>query len=296
MADQAESLRKEVEAFEKQQNSTRVITIASGKGGVGKSILAVNLGLRLAETGKKVTILDADFGLANINVILGILPKFTLYHVFKGEKNLGDILIEVDDNFNIIAGAAGFFQLANLETSKREKLLEQMQTLDHNDYLIIDAGAGISENVINLMQSSDESIIVTTPEPTAITDAYGIIKTVSSLNKDQHEKDLKLNLVLNRVKNFLEAKKVSHKIQDIVEQFLDVKINYLGFILDDPLVTSSVRAQEPFIKSYPNSKASFCVNNLVYSLTKSKPDQYNSGLVRFFKNFLGSLKGISTQI
>lgn len=282
MADQAESLRKAFEEFNaKKKKSTNIITIASGKGGVGKSILAVNMGLALADNGKKVTVMDADFGLANINVILGVLPKYTLYHVFKGNKKLDEILIEVDDNFYIIAGASGFYQLANLNSKQRNKILNQLESLNNNDYLIIDVGAGISNNVLNMIVSSQQTIIVTTPEPTAITDAYGIIKSIVSVNKN----DIKLNLVVNRVRSIIEAKQVSNRIMSIVKQFLDVDINYLGFIFDDPVVYKSVKEQEPFIRNYPKSKASSCILNLVNSITNGNIGIKEKSIKNFLKNF-----------
>ncbi len=280
MADQAESLRKAFEEYNNcNKNDTKIITIASGKGGVGKSVLAVNIGLVLAERGKKVTLMDADFGLANINVILGVLPKYNLYHVFKGEKKLSEILIEVDDNFSIIAGASGFYQLANLNSNQRKKILTQLEDLNHNDYLIIDAGAGISKNVLNMITSAQQAIIVTTPEPTAITDAYGIIKSIVSLNTN----DVKLSLVINRVKSIVEAKQISNRITNIVDQFLGAEINYLGFIFDDPVVYKSVKEQDPFVRSYPHSKASSCIFNLVDSITNRKTISQEGNIKNFFK-------------
>ena len=127
-----------------------------------------------------MTLVDADLGLANINVILGIIPKYNLYHVIKGKKRLKDIIIEVPEGIKIIAGASGFHQLANLEQKQRDEFIEAMNELASDDYLIIDTGAGISQNVLSFVLAADEVIVVTTPEPTAITDAYGIIKAIAS--------------------------------------------------------------------------------------------------------------------
>jgi len=290
MADQAESLREVFKEYSEKRSDTRIITIASGKGGVGKSVISVNLGLALSRKGKRVTILDADFGLANVNVILGVLPKYNLFHVFKGEKRLEEILIEVEDNFYIIAGASGFSQMANLDAKKRNSIIEQLDSLKHNDYLIIDAGAGISDNVLSLLLSAHQSIIVTTPEPTAITDAYGIIKSVISKRNGNSNISLDINLIVNRTSSIIEAKNVSDRITSIVNQFLNIKVNYMGFIYDDPVVNKSVRKQYPFVEAYPGSKAASCIRNLVDSILsngdKDTTSINNKGVKNFFKNFI----------
>jgi flagellar biosynthesis protein FlhG len=279
--DQAEPLRKAFEEYYKTK-TTNIITIASGKGGVGKSIFAVNLALALCSQGKKVTVLDADFGLANINVILGVLPKYTIYDVIKNNKSLNEILIEVDDNFYIIAGASGFYELTKLSSEKYKRILNQIENLNTNDFLIIDAGAGISENVLNMITAAQQAIIITTPEPTAITDAYGIIKAISAIDKN----NVKLSLVVNRVNSITEAKNVANRISSIVYQFLNINLNYIGFIFDDPAVTKSVRQQIPFIKSYPHSKASLCINNIANTISNGKLFIEKKSITYFIKNFL----------
>ncbi|MBU1077607.1 MAG: MinD/ParA family protein [Spirochaetes bacterium] len=283
MTDQAESLR---EMFEEQQpkkeNNTRIITVASGKGGVGKSIFTVNIGLLLARAGRKVTVMDADFGLANINVIVGVLPKYNLYHVFNGEKKLTEIILKVDENFDIIAGANGFKQLADLKEYERVRFVKDFESLNNNDYLLIDVGAGISKNVLAMIKAADETFIVTTPEPTAVTDAYGIIKAITSFNNN-----IKINLIVNRVKNMYEAKTVSQRIINISEQFLDVKINYGGFIFDDAYVVRSIHEQSPIVNSYPRSNASLCFNDIAGRIINEKIEgNRRSNLADFFKNLL----------
>ncbi|MDD5065780.1 MAG: MinD/ParA family protein [bacterium] len=282
MGDQAEKLR---EAFQEYNGSGRkgtyIITVASGKGGVGKSTLTVNMGLLLSRKGKKVTVVDADFGLANVNVMLGVLPKYTLYHVFKGEKNLSDVILNIDLNFNIIAGASGFTHLVNLSEKDRIKFVDQLEQLNHNDFLLIDAGAGISKNVLTMMQAAHESFIVTTPEPTAIADAYGIIKAIIS-----YDRDIRLNLIVNKARDFSEARNVSQRIINIAEQFLNVHINYLGFIFEDAAVGKSIRLQEPLVYHDPKSKAGLCLENIVNRILNIEPDRKQGGLRNFFQKFL----------
>ncbi len=281
MVDQAEGLREAFRNFNnKNKKETYIITVASGKGGVGKSTITVNLGLLLAQRGKKVTVVDADFGLANINVILGVLPKYTLYHLFKGEKQLQDIILNVDKNFDIIAGASGFTQLVNLSEKERLGFVDQLEQLNHNDYLLIDVGAGISKNVLSMMQAANESVIITTPEPTAIADAYGIMKAIV-----YYDKDIKLNLIINKAKSFSEAINISQRIIGITQQFLNIKVNYLGFIFDDIHVEKSIRQQEPLVFHYPKSKAGLCLETIANRFLFGEGDKQSTGLKNFFQKF-----------
>ena len=254
--DQAANLRKLVlennnTSTSTSKKRTKTIAITSGKGGVGKTSISVSLAIALAKGGSSVTLLDADLGLANINVILGIIPKYNLYHVIKGKKKLKDIVIEVPEGIKIIAGASGFHQLANLDPKQRANFIESISELDSDDFMIVDTGAGVGQNVLSFVMAVDEVVVVTTPEPTAVTDAYGIIKSIASQSPDKV-----IKLIVNRVQSVAEGKRVAQRVINIAGQFLNIKIENLGFIYDDDYVPKSVRNQKPFIVSYPKSKAS----------------------------------------
>ncbi|MDY6970511.1 MAG: MinD/ParA family protein [Spirochaetota bacterium] len=277
--DQAANLRKLVVKNNNSDRKTKTIAITSGKGGVGKTSLAVSLAIALARDGSSVTLLDADLGLANINVILGVIPKYNLYHVIKGKKRLKDIVIDVPEGIKIIAGASGFHQLANLDVKQRNDFIGEVADLDSDDYMIIDTGAGVSQNVLSFVIASDEIIVITTPEPTAITDAYGIIKSIASQSMEKTVK-----LVVNRVQSVSEGKRVAQRVINIAGQFLNLKVENLGFIFDDIYVPRSIRNQKPFIVSYPKSKASICITMIANRISnKEVSAPKGSGLVSFFR-------------
>jgi len=281
--DQAANLRKLV-LENNPLKRTKTIAFTSGKGGVGKSSLAVSVSIALARLGSSVTLLDADLGLANINVILGIIPKYNLYHVIKGKKKLKDIVIQVPEDIKIIAGASGFHQLANLDPKQRSEFIEALSEIDNDDYMIIDTGAGVSQNVLSFVLAADEVIVVTTPEPTAITDAYGIIKSIAAQSPDKT-----IKLIVNRVQSVAEGKRVAQRVINIAGQFLNIKVENIGFVFDDIYVGKSVRNQKPFIVSYPKSKASACVSIIAERIVNKEVDmEKGSGLVSFFRNFLRS--------
>ncbi|EPG75799.1 putative flagellar biosynthesis protein FlhG [Leptospira broomii serovar Hurstbridge str. 5399] len=285
--DQATQLRKLTEGntslklVSSTKPMTKIIAIASGKGGVGKSTISVNLAISMAKAGQKVLVFDGDLGLANVNVILGIIPKYNLYHVVKGHKSLKDIIIQAPEGVDIIAGASGYSQLANLNDTQRNNLIKGFADLESYDYMIIDTGAGISSNVIGLTLPADDVIVVTTPEPTAITDSYGLIKAIVSQSRDKN-----LKMVVNRVRSAIEGKKVADRVIDISGQFLEVRVENLGFIFQDDEVEKSIREQKPYIIHSPKSKAAACLNRITYSLLNQEMDsQEDSGIGGFFKKF-----------
>jgi flagellar biosynthesis protein FlhG len=285
MADQAETLRELMKNKNPTatQKKTRIITVTSGKGGVGKTNVSINLALAYAQLGKKVIVMDADLGLANVNVVLGIIPKYNLYHLIRKQKTMRDIIMDTNYGIQIVAGASGFAKIANLSEDERKNFVEELSELSFADIIIIDTSAGVSNNVLSFVAAADDVLIVTTPEPTAITDAYGIIKIIAT---EIDNINLGMKLIVNRVSSVTEGKKVAGRVVNIAGQFLNLKVDYLGYIYDDPSVQSAVIKQRPFLHLDPKGKASICVQHIVSRLEKVEYRE-GSGIARFISKLLG---------
>lgn len=269
----------------RRRHNTRIIAVSSGKGGVGKSNLVANLGIALAMRGKKVLVLDADLGLANIDVLLGINPKYNLQHLVDGKKTMREILVNGPHSIRIVPGGSGIPELANLNDDKQQKLIENFVELDNEaDIALIDTGAGISKNVIAFILAAREAIIITTPEPTAITDAYGLIKVIT-----QRDIDVDIKLVTNMVSGEKESREIAGRIVMATRQFLNKRIEVLGYVASDPSVNASVRRQEPFILGYPGTRASKCIKQIAVSLDKISKDDMRIVGRNGFRGFLSRL-------
>lgn len=289
MTDQAETLREIMRQRGQngeEEHKTRIITVASGKGGVGKTNLATNLALSYAALGKRVILMDADLGLANVNVVLGVIPKYNLYHVIRKQKKMSDILMDTEYGIQIVAGASGFAKIANLSEEERQSFVDELHHLSDADVIIIDAGAGVSNNVISFVAAADEAIIVTTPEPTAITDAYGIIKIIAT---EIDNLNLGLKLIVNRVKSVTEGKKVAERVINIAGQFLNLKIDYLGYVYDDSAVQQAILKQKPFLVLDPKCKASICIQQIASRLERVEYRE-GGGVGQFLKRLFGKLQ------
>ncbi len=264
--DQAYHLREMVKQSQDQINEQfkdnrvgrqQVIAIASGKGGVGKTNLSVNLGISLAQRNKKVLVMDADLGLSNVQVVLGEMPTYNLYHVLQGEKTLKEVVFHTKSGIDIIAGSNGFSELADLSGEERFRFIEQLEVLKTYDIIIIDTGAGVSKNVTSFLLAADKAIIVTTPQPTSVTDAYGIIKVLATENKN-----IQIDLIVNRGRTVMQARSVSERIRKIAKQYLDIEINSLGMVFEDKIVEEALFKKVPFIILKPKSKSSVAVESI----------------------------------
>ena len=294
--DQAANLRKlalrtrqgepGIRAVDAPAGSPRIIAIASGKGGVGKTNLAINMGILFAREGKRVVVMDADLGLANVNVILGVIPKYNLHHVLKGQKKLSEIMVDTPQGIKIIAGASGFSKLANLNEQELGKFVSALEELSQFDVVILDTGAGVSRNVLSFIIAAGEVIVVTTPEPTAITDAYGIIKSISA-----ESSGVSMKLVVNRVPNIAAGRKVAERVINIAGQFLNVKVENLGLIYEDDVVVKSVVKQKPFVLAYPKSRAAYSVDHIVKNLLGIPVEEKQGGIGGFVKKFITMYSG-----
>jgi flagellar biosynthesis protein FlhG len=291
MEDQAEKLREmmrnkkslERSAFPRNGKKTRIVTVTSGKGGVGKTNVSVNMALAYARLGKKVVVMDADLGLANVNVMMNIVPKFNLYHVIRKQKTMREIIIDTEYGISIVAGASGFSKIANLDEEERKEFIDELETLSSADIIIIDTSAGVSDNVLDFIAAADDAVIITTPEPTAITDAYGIIKIIAT---EIDNINMGLRLVVNRVKSAADAKKVADRMIGITSQFLNLQLDYLGFIYDDAVVSQAVIRQKPFMVIDPKCKASLCLQHIVGRMEKSDVRE-SGGFRNMMKRFFG---------
>lgn len=282
-SDQAETLRnlnpaRPIVAFADQQTVTSVYAITSGKGGVGKTAVVANLAVTLAKAGKSVLILDADLGLANIDVVFGLTPTYNMNHFFSGEQQLDSIMVEGPHNIKILAAGSGIQNFLRLDTQHKMRLLEALDSMHaHFDYVLIDTEAGISENVTYFNTAAQEILLVTTPDPTAITDAYALMKLLSTQFQEKH-----FNLIVNMVKDDIEALEVYRKITMVSNRYLDISIDYLGSIPADRQMNDAIRKQKVIVDLYPSSKIATAFNELSGRITAETKPSEPKGTLQFF--------------
>ncbi len=291
--DQASTLRKltDKEQSNAPQNSTltkqiiHTFAVTSGKGGVGKTNIVVNLAIILSRMKKKVLIIDADLGLANIDVLLGLTPKYNIFHLLEGQKKVTDILIDGPENIKILPASSGIQELSELKTDQKLMLLEALDTyaLDF-DYALIDTGAGISSNVMYFNSAAQDIIVVVSPEPTSITDSYALIKVLS-----QNYGHKKFRMITNNVSSAEEGRKVYSTLTNVTDHYLEVFIDFLGYILKDNNFPKSVQSQKPIVQSFPNSKASRCLNLIANELINiNNPPEDISNIGFFWKKLFNN--------
>jgi flagellar biosynthesis protein FlhG len=260
MIDQATQLRRIV----RQSTRATVIAVTSGKGGVGKSNIAVNLAIKLASAGKSVVLLDADLGLANADVLCNIDLPSNLSHVIARRRELADVMVDAPGGFRLIGGASGLARMADLSDEDRQRLVNALAELEaRSDVILIDTGAGISPNVLSFTRCADQVLVVTTPEPTAITDAYAVIKVIS---RDAPQRPL--SLLVNQVRDQNEGRLVFERIARVAKQFLSVQVMDAGCVPADPEVPAAVRRRTPFLLASPRCPASLCISQLAMRLAR----------------------------
>ncbi|HVT88387.1 MAG TPA: MinD/ParA family protein [Tepidisphaeraceae bacterium] len=279
--DQATQLRS---LMQSRVSSASVIAITSGKGGVGKSNVAVNLAIQLASAGRDVVLLDADLGLANADVLCNLDLPCNLSHVIARKKELADVLVKAPGGFRLIGGASGLARMADLSDQDRQRLVSALVELEsQTDIILIDTGAGISPNVLSFTRAADHVLVVTTPEPTAITDAYAVIKVIS---RDAGKR--RLSLLVNQAKSEVEANVVYERISKVAKQFLNIPVYDAGYVPSDAAVPQAVRRRTPFVIDSPRSAATHAIAQLAMRLGQGHGARTDG--MGFFSRMIGWLK------
>lgn len=260
------------------EKPTNVIAITGGKGGIGKTTLSVNLGITLAQTGKKIYLLDADFGLSNVDVILGLKPQYTLMDVIENRVTLQQIIMKGPAGLNIIPGASGLQRMLEMDARDYGGIIAAFQSLASQiDTLIIDTAAGISDAVIRFAVAANEIIVVVCDEPTSLADAYALIKLLHLQQGIQ-----RFRIIVNMSSSLYEAKKLFAKLTNVTDQYLNVVLHFLGWVPEDELVRKAIKQQSAVMEAYPSSKAAQCVIKLANHINKLPLPKSHSGHVQFF--------------
>lgn len=285
--DQASSLRQRVQESSESSNA-RVIAVTSGKGGVGKTSLSVNLAMEMAKLGKKVVIFDADFGLANVEVMLGIRPTYNLLDLIHNNKTMPEIITKGPMGIGFISGGSGVSELASLDKNNIKLLISEMVKLDKMyDVVIIDTGAGITDSVMEFVMVSPEVLLVVTPEPTSITDAYSLLKVLRRKN-EFNPLYKTINVVSNRVTNDSEGDEIFAKMNTVSSKFLNTKLEYMGSIPQDKNASMAIIEQKPVVTAYPNTPASKAIGELADKLINTEQEEYKKkdGIAKVFLDFI----------
>jgi flagellar biosynthesis protein FlhG len=280
MNDQAQKLR-ELAAASKPE--ARIITVTSGKGGVGKSNVVINLAVIFSRMGKRTLIIDADLGLANIDILLGLQNRHSINDVMDGRMSLRDIVVEDPLGIKVVPGSSGIPQIANLSARRRREFIDSFKDLqDQADIILIDTSAGLSKNVIKFALIADEVVLVTTPEPSAITDAYAMIKVLSA---EKPEADI--GLIVNQAKSQAQAVEVANKIAEVSKQFLNFPVSVLGTLPFDPHVQRAVMRRRPWAELYPKSAATGAIKKVAAKLLNGAGATNGStdGLIHRISNY-----------
>ncbi len=288
MSNQARGLEALVASSQKpRRGQTRVVAVTSGKGGVGKSTLSANIAYILSKRGYRVGLMDADIGLANLDVMFNARAEKNILHVLKGEAGFADIVLEVEKNLWLIPGESGDEILKFSDATLVNRFLEESRALENLDYLIIDTGAGIGETIQMFLHASDDAVVVTVPDPAAITDAYAMVKVISKARN-------RLMMTVNQVKSAKEGERIFETIEKVAHNNIgdDIRLEYMGSIRNDPHVAQSVRQRVLVCKEHPSTGASKDFAGVADALIGKKErkmldDGSANGIGGFFKKLLG---------
>lgn len=285
MMDQAEKLRNLVqkEKIVKQESrlgssKPRIITVTSGKGGVGKSNFVVNVAIALQKMGKKVLIFDADMGMGNDDVLMGFLPKFNVYDIIFDNKSIEEVVIEGTLGVKLLPGGTGISKFEEVTEAQRDAFINKLSELNDIDYIIIDTGAGVNRSVLGFIACSEELILITTPEPTSLTDAYSLLKTVNHFKLKNSAK-----ILVNKTMDVEEGKATYNKFSNVVKKFLNIELQYLGHMSEDKKLIKAVRSQEPFLTSYPNSNVAKDVEYIAKKIVGIENERSGKSVQDLFK-------------
>jgi flagellar biosynthesis protein FlhG len=256
----------------------RVFAVTSGKGGVGKTNLSVNLGIAMAQTGQRVALLDADMGLANVDILLGMYPKFNLSHVLSGEKSLDDVMLVGPSGLKVIPGASGIQKMSELNTIEQASIIRAFSEIDQDlDVLIVDTAAGISASVVNFARACQEILVVVCDEPTSLTDAYAFIKL---LNRDYGLSHF--HVVTNMVQTLQQGQALFQKLTKVTDHYLDVTLQFAGAVPYDDYLRKSVQKQTPVVIGFPRSKSSLAIKSIAEKIKAWPVKTQAGGYLEFF--------------
>ncbi len=281
--DQAKKLRDLVAG---EEGRAKFLAVASGKGGVGKSSCAVNLAVSLVQLGKRVALVDLDIGLANVDVMLSVQPRYNLGHVLSGETSVRDTLVPTPFGVTLLSGCTGVRHISDLEQAERDFLVQGFQDLGRSfDVVIFDTAAGISKNVVQFAAISDEVLVITIPEPTAMTDAYAVIKAVA------REKGRgRIRLIVNQCRDAREAGRVFERIRMVAQKFLSLEVDGLGFVPTDQRVSHAIRRRVPFVVGSPKSSAARKIRLIAEKIVSEQ-----APATGFIRKFATAVYGMKSQ-
>lgn len=278
-------IKKQQQPVERQ-GQPRVIAVTSGKGGVGKTSVTINLALAFATMGKKVLVIDADLGTANVDVMLGCSTRLTIMHLLEEGYRLADVLAEGPLGIRFLSGGSGIYQLANLSDLQLQHLTRHITLCDiWADIVLIDTGAGLNRTVLNFVKAADEVIVVTTPEPTAMTDAYALMKAYSSQNGLAP-----VRLVVNRVTEENEGRTVVDKLVNVTSRFLGITVQHIGMIQEDRYVSRAIKSQKPLLLAFPESESAKGIERIARRLLAGDETGKSQGVRGFFSKIMEMMR------